>query len=257
MQLAVHKTMKKIEFDDKLNKPSLAFQPLYKQVEEHVKQLIIERRWKPGEALPNEFQLADELGVSQGTVRKALNGLTDAKILTRQQGVGTFVSEHNTQQSLYRFFPLIADGKRPELPAANIISLAIEDVEPIVLQKLSLTAGEKVIHLVRQRLLEGEVCIHESIFLPHKHFESLENETELPHTLYHYYQQVFNLTVQKTQDTIKAVLAKKDDARFLNIAQGQPLLEVQRLTQTIDGKIIEYRISKCLSDKYHYFVELS
>ncbi|MDT0595172.1 GntR family transcriptional regulator [Glaciecola petra] len=249
--------MKKIEFDDKLNKPSLAFQPLYKQVEEHVKQLIIERRWNPGEALPNEFQLAEELGVSQGTVRKALNGLTAAKILTRQQGVGTFVSEHNTQQSLYRFFPLIADGKHPELPAATLVSLAIEKVSPIVLKQLGLSEKDKVIHLVRQRLLDSQVCIHESIFLPYKYFESLMNETELPHTLYHYYQQSFNLTVQKTQDSIKAVLADAETARFLDIAEGDPLLEVQRVTQTIDDKIIEYRVSKCLSDKYHYFVELS
>ena len=83
-----------MQFENKLSNPSLAFQPLYKQVEEHVTQLIVEQRWKPGEMLPNEFALAEEFGVSQGTVRKALNSLTQAKILTRRQGVGTFVSEH-------------------------------------------------------------------------------------------------------------------------------------------------------------------
>ena len=79
--------------------------------------------------LPNEFQLAEEFGVSQGTVRKALNSLTDAKVLTRRQGVGTFVSEHTAQHGLYRFFPLVADGKNPELPKAQQVSLKLEDAD--------------------------------------------------------------------------------------------------------------------------------
>ena len=117
--------MNKNRFDNKLSRPGLAFQPLYKQVEEHVTQLIVEQRWKPGEMLPNEFQLASELNVSQGTVRKALNSLTDDKILNRRQGIGTFVSEHTGHHSLYRFFPLIADGRTPELPKAELLPKAL------------------------------------------------------------------------------------------------------------------------------------
>jgi GntR family transcriptional regulator len=248
--------MNKQKFDNKLNRPNLAFQPLYKQVEEHVKQLIIEQRWKPGEALPNEFQLADELGVSQGTVRKALNGLTDSKILTRKQGVGTFVSEHNNQQSLYRFFPLIKDGASPELPKAVLLSLAIEEVDVEIKNNLGLKAKEKVIHLVRQRILQEQFCIVESIYLPHKFFKGLEAETDLPHTLYHYYQQEFNLTVQDTQDSIKAVLATSEDEKLLGIKSNSALLEVKRITRTIDGKTIEYRVSRCRSDEFHYLVDL-
>jgi GntR family transcriptional regulator len=247
--------MKKFGFDNKLIKPTLAFQPLYKQIEDHVKQLIVEQRFTPGEALPNEFQLAEEFGVSQGTVRKALNALTETKILTRRQGVGTFVSKHSAQQSLYRFFPLIADGGEPELPEANLLSLKVEKVSDSILNKLALKANEKVIHLVRQRLLNNKVFMLESIYLPQKYFPSLVNETELPHTLYHYYQETFKLTVQKTQDSIKAVLSNKDDVGLLCDAPGLALLEVRRVTETIDNKIIEFRISRCLSDDYHYLVD--
>ena len=98
--------MSSSQFDHKLSGPSLAFQPLYQQVAEYIKQLIVERRWQPGEMLPSEFKLADEFNVSQGTVRKALTLLTDTKIVTRRQGVGTFVSEHTAQDALFRFFPL-------------------------------------------------------------------------------------------------------------------------------------------------------
>jgi len=249
--------MNKNRFDNKLSQPGLAFQPLYMQVEEYVKQLIVEQRWKHGEMLPNEFQLADELGVSQGTVRKALNGLTAAKILTRRQGVGTFVSEHTSQDSLYRFFPLISDGKPPELPKAELLSLVLVIAPKEIALELGLELTAKVIFLTRRRILNNEFCIVEKIFLPAFYFKGLEHETDIPHTLYHFYQTNFNLTVQATNDKIKADIANEDDARLLGIKKGEPLLEVIRVARTIDGKIIEYRISRCRSDKYHYMVDSS
>ena len=49
------------------------FQPLYKQVYDLLTARIVNGDWKPSDNLPSEWALADELGVSQGTVRKALN----------------------------------------------------------------------------------------------------------------------------------------------------------------------------------------
>jgi GntR family transcriptional regulator len=49
------------------------FQPLYKQVYSLLTQRLVDGDWKPSEPLPSEIVLANELGVSQGTVRKALN----------------------------------------------------------------------------------------------------------------------------------------------------------------------------------------
>ena len=234
--------MNKNRFDNKLSRPGLSFQPLYKQVEEHVTQLIVEQRWKPGEMLPNEFQLAAELNVSQGTVRKALNSLTDAKILNRRQGVGTFVSEHTGHHSLYRFFPLIADGKTPELPKAELLSVETQVATQQVAQALELEPNAKVIVLSRRRILNDEFC--------------MEKQPEVPHTLYHFYQTQFNLTVRDTRDSIKAVLATKQDAQMLGINAGEPLLEVTRVTHSLDNKAIEFRLSRCRSDNYHYLVQL-
>ncbi len=242
-------------FDNKLSQTGLSFQPLYMQVEEHVKQLIVEQRWKPGEMLPNEFQLAEEIGVSQGTVRKALNGLTGAKILTRRQGVGTFVSEHTNQHSLYRFYPIISDGKAPELPKAELLSLTLIKAPKDVVTAFGNKANMKVFEVLRRRILNNEFCIFEKIYLPYVYFKELEGTNELPHTLYHFYQTKFNLTVQDTTDSIKAVIATAEDAKLLGVHQGEALLEVQRLAHSIDGKAIEFRISRCRTDKYHYLVE--
>lgn len=249
--------MSEDRFDNKISSPSLAFQPLYKQVEDHVTQLIVEQRWKPGDMLPNEFQLAEEFGVSQGTVRKALNSLTMSKILSRRQGVGTFVSEHTGHHGLYRFFPVVADGKTPELPKAEVVSLTLESAEKDVYEALQLKPNEQVIWLRRRRILNQQFCILENIYLPHKLFASIFEEKVIPHTLYHFYQTVFGLTVHKTQDSIKAGLANQEDAELLEIMRGDPILQVNRVSHSLDGKVMEYRKSRCRSDHYHYLVELS
>jgi GntR family transcriptional regulator len=243
-------------FENKLSLPTPTLQPLYKQAEEHLIQLIVEQRWKPGEKLPSEFELANELGVSQGTVRKALNKLTSDLVLTRRQGVGTFVSEYAGNNSLYRFFPVIADGQAPELPKATL--LAREECKPerVVREALALTENESVIVLKRLRILQNQPCILETIYLPSKYFAKLMETAEVPHTLYHFYQTEFNLTVQNTHDEIKAVIAELDVAEKLGIVEGEPVLKFTRLTQSLSGKLIEYRESLCRSDKYHYAVDL-
>lgn len=249
--------MKEIRFDNKLSSTGPVFKPLYKQVEEHVKQLIVEQRWKPGDMLPNEFQLAAELNVSQGTMRKALNSLTDTKVLMRKQGVGTFVSEHTAQNGLFRFFPIIADGKNPELPKAELLSIETQTADALVSSALELNKKDKVIVMRRRRILNGEYCIAETIYLPHVYFKELLDMTDIPHTLYHFYQTHFNLTVHSTEDAIKADIANQSDIELLGIKRGEPVLSVQRTAHSLNGKAMEFRISRCRSDKYHYLVKLN
>ena len=69
----------------------LISQPLYKRAEVLMTSNIATGKWEPGTVLPNEFVLAEELGVSQGTVRKALTAMEARGLLTRAPGRGTMV----------------------------------------------------------------------------------------------------------------------------------------------------------------------
>jgi GntR family transcriptional regulator len=53
--------------------------------------------------VPSERALANELDVSQGTVRKALDQIVDEKLLAMRQGKGTFVAEHAAEYSYFVF----------------------------------------------------------------------------------------------------------------------------------------------------------
>jgi len=76
--------------------------------------------WLPGDGvrrlIPNEFQLANEYKVSQGTVRTALIAMAAEKLIDRQRGRGTDVARHTSEKSLLHFFGMVRlDDQRPHL----------------------------------------------------------------------------------------------------------------------------------------------
>lgn len=67
--------------------------PLSQKVATEIQGLITSEELKPGEQLPNEFELADRLKVSRSTVREAIKFLAARNVVTIKRGRGTFVSE--------------------------------------------------------------------------------------------------------------------------------------------------------------------
>ena len=65
----------------------------YERVAAHVRGMIKRHRRKPGTPLPSEKNLADELGVSRNTVRRAYELLVTEGLVVRRQGVGAFVAD--------------------------------------------------------------------------------------------------------------------------------------------------------------------
>jgi GntR family transcriptional regulator len=83
--------------------PKFSKRPLYLQVRDRLAQRIARGEWKPGSMLPSEDELAREVGVSIGTMRKALDGLEEARLVLRRQGRGTTVVDQASEANLNRF----------------------------------------------------------------------------------------------------------------------------------------------------------
>jgi GntR family transcriptional regulator len=233
------------------------FLPLYMQVKELLIQRLIDKVWTPGMPLPSEPQLATELKVSQGTVRKALDEMTAEKLVTRRQGKGTYVSEHTQEQTLYHFFRLRDAKDQPHQPHSTILSIAQKNATALEVDALELHDNEQVICIDRTRALAGKLIINETITLPARLFPNLAFDIELPNTLYGFYQREFGLSVVKVSEKLTAVLAAEDDQQRLNIAAGTPLLRSQRTAYTLDGTPVELRITRSLTEHHHYFNELT
>ncbi|KJY80818.1 GntR family transcriptional regulator [Vibrio nigripulchritudo] len=239
-----------------MNKPT-HFLPLYMQVKELLIQRLIDKVWLPGSPLPSEFQLADELQVSQGTVRKALDELAAEKLVVRRQGKGTYVAEHTQEQPLYHFFRLVdLQGKR-HLPESRILDFNRYPATRLESDSLSIPDEEQVIRITRVRALEGVPVIYETVSLPDRLFSNMPLSDDLPNTLYSYYQREFGLSVVKVVEKLRAVLAKEDEKTHLEINEGTPLLEATRIAYALNGEAVELRVTRCHTEQHCYLNELS
>ena len=57
-------------------------------------QILLEKRYSPNDKLPNEHELAQELGVSRTSIREAVKTLVATGLLRVERGRGTFVAPH-------------------------------------------------------------------------------------------------------------------------------------------------------------------
>ena len=81
--------------------------PLYHRIRDTLHAEIAAHKWRPGEPLPTEAELAKSHGASIGTVRKAVDSLVAAGVVERLQGKGTFIRRPDFQSSLFRFFRFV------------------------------------------------------------------------------------------------------------------------------------------------------
>jgi len=240
---------------------STNFQPLYKQVYDTLIERLSTGYWKPAAALPSEFALADELGVSQGTVRKALNQLVTENILVRRQGKGTFVSEHTQESSMFRFFRYREAGGQDLIPSTEVVSVKRRDASAREIEKLGLNTMLKdaelgVVEVTRIRSINGKPAIFERVLQPLAIFPDIDKQREIPNSLYTLYQEKYNISIVEVRDELQAVSLPADIADHLNLMANAPVLMTERASINIDGRVAEWSQAYCSTDNFVYSVSL-
>jgi len=235
------------------------FQPLYRQVYGVLVRRIAEGTWRPAQSLPSEQALAAELGVSQGTVRKAMDALAAENLILRKQGKGSYVAEHTQEHALFRFFRLARPFPRservtPALGEAKVRRRAANRAEQT---RLALPDKAEVIEIRRTRLVDGVPAIAEQIVLPRSLFPGLDQQEELPNTLYSLYQSVYGISIAFAREELRAVLADRRNAQALHVDTGTPLLQIDRVGVALDGREVEWRRSHCDTRHLVYAVEVN
>ena len=219
--------------------------PLYRQVYDYLVRQIATGVWRPAEALPSEQDLAVELGVSQGTVRKALDVVAAEKLVERRQGKGTYVAEQTQERALFRFFRWAYPGGQRAIPTSMGETVKRRSSTSDEQKKLHLRENAKVIEISRRRLIDGKPAIVETIVVPVTLFPDLDKRVPLPNTLYSLYQSAYGINIVAVEEEVRAELVRKDDAKKLNLPVGSPLLRIDRIAIALDGSRVELRVSRC------------
>src|SRR5438067_11534706 len=149
--------------------------PLYLQLQRQLRSAIGRHVLAPDEALPPERDLAEAYKVSRVTVRKALDGLVHARLLTRRQGAGTFVAarvEKNFATISSFTEDMLSRGRQPH---SEWLSRSEGTVMPEEALALGLSPGAPVYRLSRIRYADGQSMALEYSTVPKDSLRSLES----------------------------------------------------------------------------------
>ncbi len=238
---------------------SPTFSPLYQQIKNLIVQGLEAGEWRPGESIPSEAELAVRFGVSQGTVRKAVDEMAAENLLIRRQGKGTFVATHADPRAFFRFLRLVPLSGGVEQSKSVPLECWRAKAGAEAARVLKLKLGDPIIIVRRVLQFSGKPVVVDEIYLPGEIFPGLSLDVlkDYQGSLYNLFESHFHVPMIRAEERIRAVAADRGTAELLGVLEGSPLLSVERVTHSYGDKPVEWRRGLYSTAEHCYYNELN
>ncbi len=204
----------------------LVREPIYQQLNEHLRGLIRGREFAAGQRFLTERQVGRRFQVSRATANKALSNLVSEGVLEFKKGVGTFVRGGLLDYDLRSLVSFTgkarAAGKKP---GTRVLRFEEREAGPGVAALLGVEPASRVYALERLRLADGVPVIHERRWVAAARCPGLRRR-DVQGSLYELWTKRYGLEIAGARETIRAVAARGDEARLLRVRPGAAALEV-------------------------------
>ncbi|MFT4048013.1 MAG: GntR family transcriptional regulator [Solimonas sp.] len=226
---------------------------LYRQIRESLRGDILRGVYRPHERMPSESELIARFGVSRITVRQALGELEKEGVIFRIAGKGSYVAQPKPFQELGRLQGFAESmAMRGHRTWNRLVSLEHGVADAQVAQRLALSPAAPVTEIRRVRHLDGRPVSLDVTFVPRHVGERLEREDLATRDIFLILENDYALPLGHADLAIDAVLADSEIAAQLGLPAGAPLLRIERLTCTRDGRPLDYEWLYCRADNFQY-----
>jgi GntR family transcriptional regulator len=212
--------------------------PLYLQVRDAVLERIRSGQLRPGGLLPSEMDLHRELGVSLGTLRKALGVLEAEQLIVREPGRGTFVRSRQTGRALERFNPIRDSNGAPLRGRIKAGKAKVGTPKSWERAALKLGPADHVVRFERVRFSGERPFAYEMVCLPEQRFPELAAGSSPPDDLEELAQKS-GIIVARAEGKIRVLPAPPPAATALSLAEAAVVLCLERLAFDTDDRPVE------------------
>ena len=233
--------------------------PKYIQISAWLKELIETGRYKKGEKLPSEIQLAKICEVNRATLRQAINELTSMGLLRKEKGTGTFVSSpapaelRQKLEYISSTTDLMKDSGIEQ--STRILGKQVEQAPDKIASALFLGSNKKVYVVRRVRVGDDTPYIYEESYLPYDLFKGIL-EMDLTGSMYKLISEQFNIVLARCQQTISAVNLNAKIAKILQLSKNAAGIFMESLTFDENSIPVEVLYSYHRGDTYKLEIEL-
>ena len=208
--------------------------PKFAQIKQFIVDKIKNGAWQENQRVPSENELSSQFSVSRMTARRALSELTDAGILTRSQGLGTFVASFKSQSSLLEI-KNIADEVKERNGQYSCSVQVLESINAVA--PIAIALGVEVDSVVYRSVLvhnenDKPLQVEERFVNPALAAGYLQQDFSAL-TPHEYLSSVAPLT--QARHTVEAVMPNSQMCQWLNLYNEEPCLQVIRRTWSTKG----------------------
>jgi len=203
--------------------------PQYLKLKHYILRHVTNGDWPPLSRIPSENELAGKFGMSRMTVNRAVRELTDAGVVTRLQGVGTFVAGPKAESAMFEVRSIrdevVARGQRHTIDVLICERVA---ARPATARQFGLPTGTELFHSRLLHRANGQPLQLEDRFVNPTcapDYLDIDFHVEIPHQYL-----MRTAPLQRIEHVIEAEAADKRLARALEVEPGAPLLTLSRRT---------------------------
>ena len=228
-----------------------ASQPLYHRVYREIAKGIENGILKPGDRLPSERALCDQLGVSRATVRRAVEELT-ADGLVEARGRGSFVRDDavveppNTLMSLSEVARSRALDATSRVLRGEIRSATIDEADAF-----AIAPGADVFELERLRMLDGLPIALDINRVPLRILPGAPELDWSTASLYDALEAAGHEPVRADYE-LEARPAGAQQAELLGLAPEAPVLFATTVAIAEDGRVVDLGRTVYRADRYRF-----
>ena len=231
---------------------------LQERIYQLLRSSIEDGTYRPGDKLPSENELIEQLNVSRVTVRAALAQLVRENLVVKRQGKGTFVRPRTYRESVFSNGSFTDTClKMGANPATQILSIQKKVLGGTITACLNGDddgASPEVIHLERLRLVDGTPCIDEIDYFPARYGFLIDIDLENRSLLRTLNEQTGELAISFT-DQFSIACASAHQADIMGCDEGAPLLKVEQTIADAAGKPLYINHQFIVTERYVYMVQ--
>lgn len=228
--------------------------PLYFQAASQIERAIVDGSLQVGQRLDNEILLAEALGLSRPTMRRAIQELVDKGLLVRKRGVGTQVVAGQVRRSVELtslYDDLRHTGRKP---STTVLHLDEEAAGDQIGGELALAPDARVIRIDRVRLTDGQPLAIMTNYLP-ADLGPVDRPALDTGGLYDLLRRK-GIHIRVAHQRIGARAATAREARLLKERAGSPLLTMHRTAYDDTGRAVEFGSHVYRPELYSFDVTL-
>jgi GntR family transcriptional regulator len=225
------------------------------QVNEALAALL--NKHQPGEQLPPEPQLAQQLGVSRATLREAMRSFELRGLLVRRHGVGTFVAQP----------PPVIESGLEELESLDTLAQRIgletrmgaavieeREATPDEAKRLQISPGVPVLAVARVMLAETQPIAYLVDVVPTTLLCKQDLEPAFNGSVLDLFLQRDEPTLSHSRTDIMAEAASATLARQLHLRRGDVVLKLEAQLIALDGRVVDYSLSYFVPGHFRFHV---